>query len=184
MHTDLPWRMELLTNTGSSFRFIRHFYESLWNIAGMVLLSWYKKKSLKASFALYAAWYGLGRAWIEQLRADSLPYGGSFRFADCCGFIVCCWSMYNCVFQKKREKRRINRFNICRKMLLKNKEECGCLKRRMSNEELLKRLQPKRQNKNGLDTDTYNEIDDQFALCYAMLSKEKLDVGCLCGAFS
>jgi inosine-uridine nucleoside N-ribohydrolase len=41
----------------------------------------------------------------------------------------------------------------------------------------LKRLEPP----NGkvrmvLDTDTYNEIDDQFALCYAFLSKEKLQL--------
>ena len=27
-----------------------------------------------------------------------------------------------------------------------------------------------------LDTDTYNEVDDQFALAYAMLSPEKLHV--------
>lgn len=27
-----------------------------------------------------------------------------------------------------------------------------------------------------LDTDTYNEVDDQFALCYAMLSPERLNV--------
>ena len=27
-----------------------------------------------------------------------------------------------------------------------------------------------------LDTDTYNEIDDQFALAYAMLSKDKVDL--------
>ena len=27
-----------------------------------------------------------------------------------------------------------------------------------------------------LDTDTYNEIDDQFALVYALLSPERLDV--------
>ena len=27
-----------------------------------------------------------------------------------------------------------------------------------------------------LDTDTYNEVDDQFALCYALLSPERLDV--------
>ncbi len=30
-----------------------------------------------------------------------------------------------------------------------------------------------------LDTDTYNEIDDQFAVVYALLSKEKLDVEAL-----
>ncbi len=27
-----------------------------------------------------------------------------------------------------------------------------------------------------LDTDTYNEMDDQFALCYAFLSKEKIQL--------
>ncbi len=33
-----------------------------------------------------------------------------------------------------------------------------------------------------LDTDTYNEIDDQFAVVYALLSKEKLDVEALYAA--
>ena len=27
-----------------------------------------------------------------------------------------------------------------------------------------------------LDTDTYNEVDDQFALCYSLLSRERLNV--------
>jgi purine nucleosidase len=33
-----------------------------------------------------------------------------------------------------------------------------------------------------LDTDTYNEIDDQFAVVYALLSKEKLNVEALYAA--
>ena len=33
-----------------------------------------------------------------------------------------------------------------------------------------------------LDTDTYNGIDDQFAVVYALLSKEKLDVEALYAA--
>jgi len=41
----------------------------------------------------------------------------------------------------------------------------------------LKRLEPpKGKVRMVLDTDTYNEIDDQFALCYAFLSKEKLQM--------
>jgi len=41
----------------------------------------------------------------------------------------------------------------------------------------LKRLEPpKGKVRMVLDTDTYNEIDDQFALCYAFLSKEKLQL--------
>ena len=33
-----------------------------------------------------------------------------------------------------------------------------------------------------LDTDTYNEVDDQFALCYMLASKEKIDVKALYAA--
>ena len=41
----------------------------------------------------------------------------------------------------------------------------------------LQRLQPpQRKIRMALDTDTYNEIDDQFALTYALLSPEKLSV--------
>lgn len=33
-----------------------------------------------------------------------------------------------------------------------------------------------------LDTDTYNEVDDQFALALAMLSPDKIDLACVCAA--
>lgn len=47
---------------------------------------------------------------------------------------------------------------------------------KMSNEELIKRLNPpKGKIKMVLDTDAYNEVDDQFALAYALLS-DNLDV--------
>ena len=46
----------------------------------------------------------------------------------------------------------------------------------LSNEFLLQRLQfPTKKVRMVLDTDTYNEIDDQFALVYAALP-EKLNV--------
>ena len=41
----------------------------------------------------------------------------------------------------------------------------------------LKRLEPPKDKvRIVFDTDTYNEIDDQFALAYAYLSKEKMDL--------
>ena len=41
----------------------------------------------------------------------------------------------------------------------------------------LKQLEPpKGKVRMVLDTDTYNEIDDQFALCYAYLSREKIQL--------
>ena len=44
-------------------------------------------------------------------------------------------------------------------------------------DELVRRLEPPQGRvKMVLDTDTYNEVDDQFALAYSLLSPEKLDV--------
>jgi len=49
-------------------------YESLWNLIGFIALHFYlkRRKFDGEVFALYVAWYGLGRAWIEGLRTDSL----------------------------------------------------------------------------------------------------------------
>ena len=58
-------------------------YESVWNLTGLILLHfWSKKRRYDGQIALgYAAWYGLGRAWIEGLRMDSL-YWGDFRVSQ------------------------------------------------------------------------------------------------------
>lgn len=49
-------------------------YESLWNLVGFIVLHFYlkRRKFDGEIFAWYVAWYGLGRAWIEGLRTDSL----------------------------------------------------------------------------------------------------------------
>lgn len=48
---------------------------------------------------------------------------------------------------------------------------------RMSDDQLIRRLAlPGGRLDMVLDTDTYNEVDDQFALCYALLSPERLNV--------
>ena len=49
-------------------------YESLWNILGFVLINiFYKKRRYDGQiFVAVCGWYGLGRAWIEGLRTDSL----------------------------------------------------------------------------------------------------------------
>ena len=53
------------------------FYESLWNIIGFVILmiTYYKTKKTGLTVAAYLVWYGIGRTWIEGLRADSLYIG-------------------------------------------------------------------------------------------------------------
>lgn len=54
-------------------------YESVWNLVGFVLLHFLSKKRKYDGqcFLQYAAWYGLGRVWIEGLRTDSLYLGGT-----------------------------------------------------------------------------------------------------------
>ena len=49
-------------------------YESMWNLIGLIALHFYSKRRKFDGeiFLLYVAWYGLGRAWIEGLRTDSL----------------------------------------------------------------------------------------------------------------
>lgn len=50
-------------------------YESIWCIAGFVLLHFVSRKYYRFKgqiFLSYLVWYGLGRAWIEGLRTDSL----------------------------------------------------------------------------------------------------------------
>jgi len=54
-------------------------YESLWNLIGFLILHRYSKRKAYDGeiFTLYVAWYGLGRAWIEGLRTDSLYLFGT-----------------------------------------------------------------------------------------------------------
>ena len=55
------------------------FYESAWNFAGLMLVYLIGRRWRKYDgecFLFYLCWYGLGRAWIEGLRTDSLYFFG------------------------------------------------------------------------------------------------------------
>ena len=58
-------------------------YESLWNLVGFIAIHFLsKKRKYDGQVALYyVAWYGLGRAFIEGLRTDSL-WWGNFRVSQ------------------------------------------------------------------------------------------------------
>ena len=83
--TDSILRMGLYnTVTGTvEYHHPTFLYESLWNLAGFVLLHVLsKRRKYDGQVALgYVAWYGLGRAVIEGLRTDSL-YLGTFRVSQ------------------------------------------------------------------------------------------------------
>lgn len=85
--TDLPWGMSI---DGADAVHPTFLYESVWNLVGFIALHFYsKKRKFPGEMALlYVAWYGLGRAWIEGLRTDSL-YIGSLRVSQVLAAVSC-----------------------------------------------------------------------------------------------
>ena len=80
--TDIFCRMQLTAPDGSSICVHPTFlYESLWNLVGLIgLVIWESRggRRYDGQAALgYFFWYGVGRAWIEGLRTDSLYIGGT-----------------------------------------------------------------------------------------------------------
>ena len=65
-------------------------YESVWNLVGLLLLHLLsKRRKFDGEIILgYVAWYGLGRAWIEGLRLDSLTEG-SIRVSQLIAIVSC-----------------------------------------------------------------------------------------------
>lgn len=85
-------------------------YESVWCLVGFIGLHFYSKKLRTFDgeiFLLYLAWYGLGRAWIEGLRTDSLM-AGQFRISQVVAavcFVAC--TVMVIVFKILTEKKKI-----------------------------------------------------------------------------
>ena len=80
--TEIFCRMGLTAPDGSIIYVHPTFlYESLWNLAGLIFLILFTKKGRRKydgqCALIYFFWYGLGRAWIEGLRTDSLYIGGT-----------------------------------------------------------------------------------------------------------
>lgn len=92
--TDLPWRMGVYEFVNGAYRYVEvhptFLYESLWNLAGFLLLAVAAKKWRKFDgqiFLSYLVWYGVGRGFIEGLRTDSLYFFGTgLRVSQVLGF--------------------------------------------------------------------------------------------------
>lgn len=98
--TDLPWRMcaqsiaDYLLSHGlvdtAQYQSVldgtlgvhpTFFYESMWNLLGLILLILLARKGRRFNgqiFLSYVIWYGVGRTAIEGLRTDSLYFFGTF----------------------------------------------------------------------------------------------------------
>ncbi|MFC4077482.1 prolipoprotein diacylglyceryl transferase [Salinithrix halophila] len=73
-------------------------YESLWNLAGFLLLLGLRKWNPRRGeiFFTYLMWYSLGRFFIEGLRTDSLTFEGPAWLAD---LINGLWSPMRVLFE-------------------------------------------------------------------------------------
>ena len=90
--TEFFLRMGLLNARNATIIYVHptFLYESVWNAIGFVLLHFLsKKRQYDGQMALgYVAWYGLGRAFIEGLRTDSL-WWGPFRVSQLLAAVSC-----------------------------------------------------------------------------------------------
>lgn len=82
-------------------------YESLWNAAGLLVLSYFHKKRTYYGFTffLYLTWYGFGRFFIEGLRSDSL-YIGSIRISQLVALVCVALGAAANIYLAKKNKLR------------------------------------------------------------------------------
>lgn len=102
--TMLPWRMQLL-DAGIMVH-PTFLYESLWNLGVFILLVIRRKKMTfhGEAFLWYIVLYGLGRFWIEGLRADSL-YLGPVRISQIVALSCVICGIAFLIYNKKKLKK-------------------------------------------------------------------------------
>ncbi|MGG1686775.1 prolipoprotein diacylglyceryl transferase [Pseudalkalibacillus sp. NRS-1564] len=78
-------------------------YESLWNIAGVVLLVILQRTGVKRGevFLTYVTWYSIGRLYIEGLRTDSLMLTESLRVAQVISVVLIIVSIALIIYRRK-----------------------------------------------------------------------------------
>ncbi len=83
-------------------------YESIWCIAGAVILHLFmKKRRFSGEIGLmYCVWYGFGRGFIELLRTDSLMVG-SLRVSCLLSFAICLAALGLLVYIRVRMNTKI-----------------------------------------------------------------------------
>ncbi len=99
--TDLPWAMYI----DGAYRHPTFLYESVWDIAGFIVLIWLGSKFSKRRegdiFAIYLIFYSLGRVVVESFRTDSLMLGPLRQAqvisiaAIILGVVLLCWFHYH-----------------------------------------------------------------------------------------
>ena len=134
--TEIFCRMGLIAPDGSSIYVHPTFlYESLWNLGILLFLIWFTKKGKRRydgqCLLLYFLLYGLGRAWIEGLRTDSLYlFGSNIRVSQALSLVLAGISLALLLYQSRRphppEKLYVNRVRAAE--AAKEEPESTCAK--------------------------------------------------------
>ena len=84
------------------------FYESMWDLAGFLIL-WLTRKKWRLGDGLpaYMIVYGLGRVWIEGLRSDSLYVGSTgIRISQVLSGLMVLGALVYFIVRRRAEKRQ------------------------------------------------------------------------------
>ena len=131
--TDIFCRMQLTAPDSSSICVHPTFlYESLWNLVGFIALAIWERRGGRrydGQAALgYFFWYGLGRAWIEGLRTDSLYIGGtSLRVSQLLSIVLCLTALVLLIVNARKkhppEELYVNRVAAAEAAVIVNNQE-------------------------------------------------------------
>lgn len=77
-------------------------YESLWNLAGFIILILLQRTSVKRGevFLSYVIWYSIGRFFIEGLRTDSLMLTESLRMAQVISIVLIVGALITIIYRR------------------------------------------------------------------------------------
>ncbi|KSU83177.1 phosphatidylglycerol:prolipoprotein diacylglycerol transferase [Fictibacillus enclensis] len=78
-------------------------YESLWDLAGFVILLLLRRVNLKRGelFFSYVIWYSIGRYFVEGMRTDSLMLTSNLRIAQVISLVLIALSIILIVYRRK-----------------------------------------------------------------------------------
>lgn len=101
-----PFGVLIPEGTGYVWHMATFFYESMWNLAGFLVLWGLRKKQKQHGnmLAWYLIIYGSGRFIIEQLRQDSL-YVGGVKASQWLSLLLCVVAAGILLWRNAREKR-------------------------------------------------------------------------------
>ena len=83
-------------------------YESLWNLVCLIFLAVFVRRGKRRydgqCILIYFLWYGIGRAWIEGLRTDSLYIGSTgIRVSQVLSAVLALAALITLIVQSRRE---------------------------------------------------------------------------------